>query len=253
MEKADYQTSWLKLFTVFIIFIGTVVIISPLFPKNWGVIGDLIAQEIVVVTLTLIINHLWVQQPLHIKSDVSGKSIIAVSIIPLIFILEAILITFKNNNIINFKSAIIVGICAGITEELIFRGILLPGSLTHFNGHRGIWYAVLISSVAFGMAHMVNLADQPLEATLLQGSNAFAVGLVLAALYLRTRSLILPMILHGTNDYISTIASHGHLAMHNESVAPFIILWILYIVITIFLLRKSKTEDAYKITQKNLF
>ncbi|WP_290123029.1 hypothetical protein [Lentilactobacillus senioris] len=36
MEKADYQTSWLKLFTVFIIFIGTVVIISPLFPKNWG-------------------------------------------------------------------------------------------------------------------------------------------------------------------------------------------------------------------------
>nr|WP_290123031.1 CPBP family intramembrane glutamic endopeptidase [Lentilactobacillus senioris] len=114
-----------------------------------------------------------------------------------------------------------VGICAGITEELIFRGILLPGSLTHFNGHRGgIWYAVLISSVAFGMAHMVNLADQPLEATLLQGSNAFAVGLVLAALYLRTRSLILPMILHGTNDYISTIASHGHLAMHNESVAP---------------------------------
>lgn len=253
MQKAEYQTSWLKLLVIFIVFIGTVTLISPLFPKSWGILGDLIAQEVVIIAFTLTINHFWVHQPLHFKSNVSAKTILAVNIIPIILVIEAVIVTFKHNDINNFKTAIVVGICAGVTEELTFRGILLPGVLTHFSGHRGIWFAVLISSAFFGMAHMVNLAHQPLEATLLQGTNALAMGIVLAAIYLRTRSLIFPMLLHGTNDYISTIVAHGNLTMHNESFVPFIGNWIVYILIAIFLLRKSKTQDTYKITEKNLF
>ncbi|MGF7437414.1 CPBP family intramembrane glutamic endopeptidase [Lentilactobacillus senioris] len=253
MEKTDYQTSWGKLLVIFIVFIGTVLLISPLFPKSWGVLGGLIAQEVIIVALTLTINHLWVHQPLHFKSNVSAKSILAVNIIPIIFMVEAVLITFARNNIDNFKTAIIVAICAGVTEEITFRGILLPGALTHFSGHKGIWFAILISSAFFGMAHMVNLADQTLEATVLQGTNAFAMGIILAAIYLRTRSLIFPMLFHGINDYTSTIVSQGSLVMHNKSFAPFIIEWIIYLLVAIYLLRKSKTKDVYSITKKNLF
>lgn len=141
---------------------------------------------------------------------------------PILFVILAIAITFVKNNIVNLKSALIVGLCAGITEELVFRGMILPGAMTHFNGHQGMWYGVIISSLVFGMAHMINLTSQPLEATVLQGCNAFFMGIVLAALYLLTRSLIFPMIFHGVNDYIATIMAHGNITMHNESFVPFL-------------------------------
>lgn len=227
MQKANYQTSWLKLFVLFTSFLGVVVIFNPLFPKSWGVNGGLIAQELIIIGLTLILNQVWVHQPLHFKTDASLGTILGVNFLPILFVILAIAITFVKNNIVNLKSALIVGLCAGITEELVFRGMILPGTMTHFSGHRGMWYAVLISSLIFGMAHMINLTSQPLEATVLQGCNAFFMGIVLAALYLRTRSLIFPMIFHGVNDYIATIAAHGNITMHNESFVPFLGQWVL--------------------------
>ncbi len=225
-------------------------LIDPLF-TTLGNDNALIAQELVIISFTLILNHFWIHQPLHFKSDVSLKTMLGVNILPILFVILAIAASFHKNNAVHIKSAIIVAICTGITEELVFRGIILPGSMTHFTGHRGMWYAVLISSLIFGMAHMINLTSQPLEATVLQGCNAFFMGIVLAALYLRTRSLIFPMIFHGVNDYIATIAAHGNITMHNESFVPFLGQWVLYSILVIFLLRKSKTQDVYKITEKD--
>ena len=250
MEKADYQTSWLKIFSIFVVFIAVVLLIDPLFPKGWGKMGELITQETVIVCLILLLNHFWVHQPLHFKPAVSFRTILGVNTLPIIFIILAIILTFTGNNIANLQNAIIVGLCAGITEELTFRGMILPGILTHFNGHRGMWAAVLLSSVLFGLVHMVNLARQTLGATALQGTNAFVLGLVLAAIYLRTGSLIFPMIFHGINDYIAVIVAHGSLAVQSQSFGPHISQWIIYVLIAIFLLRKSKTKEVYKITEK---
>lgn len=250
MEKATYQTSWIKIIGVFFAFLGVILLVDPLLPKDLGKIGGLITQEAIIIFIVLTLNHFWIHQPLHFKPAVSFRTILGVNLLPVLFVITAVILTFSGNNIHNFTTALIVGICAGITEELTFRGIILPGILTHFEGHRGIWIAVLISSVLFGSAHMVNLARQPLEATLLQGTNALAIGLVLAAIYLRTSSLIFPMILHGVNDYISTIAAHGNITMHNQSFAPFIGQWIIYLLLALFLLRKSKTKEVYKITEK---
>lgn len=201
----------------------------------------------------MILNYTWMHQPLHFRTDISPKDLFAINILPILFVMFAVAVTFYKNDIINFKNAIIMGLGAGITEELIFRGIILPGVMTHFKRHQGMWYAIIITSVVFGMAHMVNLTKQPLEATILQGINAVALGLVLAAIYLRTRSLIFPMLIHATNDYVSTIAVHGITAVHNQSFTPFMSQWLFYLILAIFLLRKSKTQDVYKITEKNLF
>lgn len=249
MEKANYRTSWPKIFSVFFVFIIVIFLIDPLF-TTLGNDNALIAQELIIISFTLILNHFWIHQPLHFKSDVSLKTMLGVNILPILFVILSIAVSFNKDNAVHIKSAITVAICAGITEELVFRGIILPGSMTHFTGHRGMWSAVIISSLLFGVIHMVNLASQQLEATILQGTNAFAMGLVLAAIYLRTRSLIFPMIFHGVNDYISTIVAHGDLNVHNQSFIPFLGQWVLYLLLAIFLLRKSKTQDVYKITEK---
>ncbi|MBE5799634.1 MAG: CPBP family intramembrane metalloprotease [Clostridiales bacterium] len=81
------------------------------------------------------------------------------------------------------KSALLVP----VLEELFFRGYLL-GALERF----GKWRAALVSALCFAAVHMGG-----------KGSSEYvclmyaAMGLLLAALRLRTSSLLAPMLVHG--------------------------------------------------------
>jgi hypothetical protein len=78
---------------------------------------------------------------------------------------------------------------APITEEFLFRGVLLHRWATKW----GITPAILSSSILFGCVHAnVN----PFGLSIL--------GLVMALLYLKTRTLIVPMIAHFMNNSIVT-------------------------------------------------
>lgn len=80
--------------------------------------------------------------------------------------------------------------CVGFLEEIIFRGLLFRGMCKS-----GITSAIIISSVTFGMGHIVNLLlGAPLLATLLQLVYASAIGLCYTALFFTGGSL-LPCIL----------------------------------------------------------
>lgn len=83
-------------------------------------------------------------------------------------------------------------IMAPIFEEIIFRGIMLKGMT---NSGEEPWKAILISSVLFGLIH--GNPWQFVGATLL--------GCVLGLVYYKTKSLLLPMLLHGFNNLCSAI------------------------------------------------
>ena len=83
-----------------------------------------------------------------------------------------------------FVMAVLPAIC----EELIYRGFLLSGISKYGKGG-----AILVTSIAFGLMH----------ATIQQIPFAFFVGLILAYLAVRFDSLILPMVLHFINNFIS--------------------------------------------------
>jgi uncharacterized protein len=78
-------------------------------------------------------------------------------------------------------------IVAAANEELVFRGypmqILMRGI--------GIWPAILLMSVIFGVLH----AENP-NATALGTLNTMVAGVMLSVAYLRTRSLWLPFGIH---------------------------------------------------------
>ncbi|MBD2099925.1 type II CAAX prenyl endopeptidase Rce1 family protein [Leptolyngbya sp. FACHB-261] len=76
----------------------------------------------------------------------------------------------------------VVAIAAPVFEELLFRGFLLP-SLTRY---LPVGWALLFSSILFAIAHL-NLSDV-LPLTVL--------GCVLGFIYLRSRNLMAPMLLH---------------------------------------------------------
>lgn len=85
-----------------------------------------------------------------------------------------------------------IALLGPVAEELCFRGAIVGGMLRR--GHRP-WVAVLVSSLLFGLVHF-NPAQVPF---------ATAMGLVLAVLYLRTGSLLLPILVHVVNNSLSVL------------------------------------------------
>jgi membrane protease YdiL (CAAX protease family) len=84
-----------------------------------------------------------------------------------------------------------VSITAGICEEVLYRGFLIR-YLSEAPWHAGIWIAVAIASVSFGLGH----GYQGLSGIIGTG----LLGAVMALIFLATGSLWLPMALHAMID-----------------------------------------------------
>jgi membrane protease YdiL (CAAX protease family) len=82
---------------------------------------------------------------------------------------------------------------AAVTEEMLFRGVLFRW-LEQFGGS---WFALLLTSVFFGAAHLNN----PNSSWIAAVGIAFEAGVMLGAAYMLTRSLWLPMGLHAAWNF----------------------------------------------------
>jgi membrane protease YdiL (CAAX protease family) len=127
----------------------------------WGVGGYLIANPIVIV-VSLINDRIWHGQggsnPL-LQIVLEGNDSIAL----LLFFLTA-------------------AVAAPLFEEFLFRGFLLP-SLTRYVP---VWAAIGLSGLLFGVAHLSLSEILPLT----------SLGIILGIVYVRTRNLLAPMLLH---------------------------------------------------------
>lgn len=91
---------------------------------------------------------------------------------------------------------------AGILEESV-RYLTILALLARFaSSNKRIEWTILLSAVVFGLMHLSNFGWQKLDATISQVTYAWAFGLVLAAVYLYTGQLWLPMIFHFLNDFL---------------------------------------------------
>lgn len=100
---------------------------------------------------------------------------------------------------------IVTMLCVGFLEEVIFRGFLFK-ALCKDN----VKTAVLISSLTFGMGHIVNLLNgAALLPTLLQIGYASAIGFLFTALFYRGKSLWPCILAHGILNSLSVFAVHS--------------------------------------------
>jgi membrane protease YdiL (CAAX protease family) len=93
----------------------------------------------------------------------------------------------------------------GLSEELMFRGVLLQA----FRRTVSIWPAVWLTTLAFGAIHVLNVfMTGELRAALIQASAAALSGLLFIALRLRSGSLWPGIVVHGLWDFATfTIAA----------------------------------------------
>ena len=87
-----------------------------------------------------------------------------------------------------------------ITEEFFFRGFSYSLCRMRFGHHLG----TIVSAGIFVMWHISNLYE-----TIHYAIPLFATGLILAAIFERTRSLIPPIIFHGTLNIVNVILSYS--------------------------------------------
>lgn len=78
---------------------------------------------------------------------------------------------------------------APVVEELVFRGVMLRAFAARWGTHAGI----LTSATAFAVLHFDSL-------------GALAFGVVMALLYLRTRTLLVPMLCHALHNGLIVLA-----------------------------------------------
>lgn len=83
-------------------------------------------------------------------------------------------------------------IMAPLFEEIIFRGIIQKGLI-----NKGVkpWKAILFAAIVFGLVH-----GNPWQFV-----GAVLLGSVLGIVYEKTKSLLLPILLHGFNNLCSSI------------------------------------------------
>ena len=114
----------------------------------------------------------------------------------------------------------------GMAEELYFRGILCNIWLK-----KGPVRAMVVSSVLFGVCHLLNIAGgSGLAVTLLQICFAILYGLVFALIFIRSGSLIPCVLLHALHDLCSFLSAEGSVTMSIVLGAIQTVILILYFV-----------------------
>ena len=90
-----------------------------------------------------------------------------------------------------WQVVLLMALVPAIGEELIFRGFLLSG----FRRLGNIWFAMILSSLFFGIIHGI----------LQQSMNAFVIGLIISYLAIKTSSIIPCVLYHLTHNTLSVL------------------------------------------------
>lgn len=121
-------------------------------------------------------------------------------------------------------------------EELLFRGYLLTYILRKC-GIVNKWIAMIVSSILFGIFHLVNLFQgADLLYTMIQALCACGIGLCLCVLVLKYKSILLGTIIH----YLINITSSDVSKSSNNVLFCFMILSVFYIFYAFLLNKKMR-------------
>ena len=102
---------------------------------------------------------------------------------------------------------IISMLLVGFLEEIIFRGLLFKAMCKD-----NVKSAIIVSSVTFGIGHIVNLINgsgADLFSNLLQVGYAIAAGFLFTIIFYKTKSLIACIVTHGVLNALSIFANEA--------------------------------------------
>ena len=135
---------------------------------------------------------------------------------------------------------IVCMLCVGFLEEVIFRGFLFKAIAKD-----NIKSAVIISSVTFGIGHIINLfngSGMDLVDNLCQNGFVIAVGFLLVTVFYRGGSLLHCILVHSAINTLGTFANDMNLTteMHLLHLTALIVITVAYTLILTRTLPKAQ-------------
>ena len=137
-------------------------------------------------------------------------------------------------------------LCVGFLEEVIFRGLLFKAIAKD-----NIKSAIVISSVTFGIGHIINLfngSGMDLANNLCQIAFAVAVGFLLVTIFYRGGSLLPCILVHAAINTLGTFANDANFTteMHLLHLAVLIAVTVVYMLILTRTLPKKQWKEGCK-------
>lgn len=157
------------------------------------------------------------------KSAVKGSKMLFY--IPLLLLLTVNLWYGVKMNLSAIETVlyILTMLCVGFLEEAIFRGLLFKAMAKD-----GLRSAIIVSSVTFGIGHIINLfngSGAELLPNLLQVGYAMTTGFMLVMIFLKSKSLIYCIAFHGIFNSLSVFSNESALTTgHRIGSSVFIVL-----------------------------
>lgn len=112
-------------------------------------------------------------------------------------------------------------VMTGIFEEVVFRG-LIQNMICEIgkNKEKQEEMCVFIASIIFGMTHILNLIEKPyfVLGTFTQIIYTFCLGVLLGAIYWKTRSLLLIIVLHSFFNFLGQFPVVFEVAQQGQAV-----------------------------------
>lgn len=148
------------------------------------------------------------------------------------------------NNQSTFLLIIAIGIIAPIIEEVIFRGLIFH----LLKNNMPVWAALIIQAALFGFAHL----------NLIQGSYAFALGIIMGLSLVWSKSMYLPIAIHvGMNLMGIALSQYGNALSDTTSMILLFVSFLLIPICIVYIYRKTKknaipvedTDDLIEMTK----
>ena len=155
-------------------------------------------------------------------------------------------VTISGGEIILFFVAMVM---VGVSEELMFRGVLLSSCLEYFGESSvlSLKKAIIISGSIFGAFHIFNvLIGASLSGSIVQALNAIVLGIVFGVVYVRSGKNIWPcIVLHSIQDTAAFLQSgmmngggiKDTVSNYNANMISIIVVLLL---VGLFIMRKKK-------------
>ena len=97
--------------------------------------------------------------------------------------------------------SVVMALSAGFGEEAMFRGLAVPIGMRYLRGRNKILITALVTSVVFGLSHLGNAMGGNVIG-IVQAVATIGSGLLYAAVFLRTGSIMVTVVIHFLIDWM---------------------------------------------------
>ena len=224
MRRKHLLSEKLPLLSMLLAFAATMIAASLEFTQSKP-INNLITSIIAVICM--LIQWKWFSPEYKgpFKAVVPAREIMIVSI-PFFakFFLSYFLNVIDFGWYFNFTFLnLTMGIAAGFYEEAIVRGVTIPIGMRYLKGENRCFKAAVITSLVFGLIHLGNIAEgASIQISVIQAIATTFVGLLFAAVFLRTGSILISIFMHGIFDWMCFVTDSSLVdgVMVNTTISP---------------------------------